>query len=297
MFRFFNLALGGVSNGMIYAAVALSLVMIWRSTRIVNFAQGGMLMFTTFIAWDLSQVHNVNYWIAGAVALVSGLILGGVAERVLVRPVETGPPLNAVIVTLGLLIFLQAIAGMIWGNSQSHSYPPAYDFKGYTAGSKHLFFAPNDLFIVIAVAIVVALLYVLFQRTPLGLRMRAAAFNPEVARMLGVRVGRLLTLGWALSAAVGAVAGVLAAGTQPGYIQPTGPFDALLVYGFTAAVIGGLESPVGAVVGGLALGILLSWADSYISGNIEALYALVILIAVLMVRPNGLFARTAARRV
>jgi branched-chain amino acid transport system permease protein len=297
MFRFVNLALGGVSNGMIYGAVALALLMIWRSTRIVNFAQGGMLMFTTFIAWDLAQVHQVNYWAALAVAFVSGLILGGVAERVLVRPVETGPPLNAVIVTLGLLICLEALAAMIWGTTQSHSYPPAFDFRGYTAGSKHLLFAPNDLYIVVAVSIVVVLLYLLFQRTSLGLRMRAAAFNPEVARLLGVRVGRLLTLGWALAAGVGAVAGILAAGTQPGYVQPVGPFDALLVYGFTAAVIGGLDSPVGAVVGGVSLGVLLSWADSYISNNIEPMYALVILIAVLMVRPNGLFARAAERRV
>jgi branched-chain amino acid transport system permease protein len=297
MFRFVNLALGGVSNGMIYAAVALSLVFVWRSTRIVNFAQGGMLMFTTFVAWDLAQVHGVNYWAALVVAVVSGLVLGGVAERVLVRPVENGPPLNAVIVTLGLLIFLQGLAGMIWGNSQAHSYPPGYDFRGYTAGSRHLLFSPNDLYIVVAVTIVVVLLYLLFQRTALGLRMRASAFSPEVARLLGVRVGRLLTLGWAISAAIGAVAGVLAAGTQPGYVLPQGPFDALLVYGFTAAVIGGLDSPVGAVVGGLSLGILLSWADSYISNNIEPMYAFLILLAVLMVRPNGLFARTAARRV
>jgi branched-chain amino acid transport system permease protein len=297
MFRFVNLALGGLSNGMIFAAVALSLVMIWRSTRIVNFAQGGMLMFTTFIAWDLVQVHGVNYWAALVVAVVSGLILGGVSERVLVRPVENGPPLNAVIVTLGLLITLEALAGMIWGTSQSHSYPPAYNFRGYAVGDKHLFFSPNDLFIVIAVAIVVVLLYLLFQRTAMGLRMRAAAFSPEIARMLGVRVGRLLTVGWALSAGLGAIAGVLAAGTSTGYVQPTGPFDALLVYGFTAAVIGGLDSPAGAVVGGVSLGLLLSWADSYISNNIEPMYALVILIAVLMVRPNGLFARAAARRV
>jgi branched-chain amino acid transport system permease protein len=297
MFRFLNLALGGVSNGMIYAAVALSLVMIWRSTRIVNFAQGGMLMFTTFIGWDLVQVHGVNYWVALAVAFISGLILGGVSERVLVRPVENGPPLNAVIVTLGLLVSLQAVAGMIWGQTQSHSYPPAFDFRGYTVGSKHLFFSPNDLFIVIAVAVIVVLLYLLFQRTTLGLRMRAAAFSPEVSRLLGVRVGQLLTLGWALSAGVGAIAGVLAAGTAPGYVQPAGPFDALLVYGFTAAIIGGLDSPAGAVVGGLSLGILLSWADSYISNNIEPFYALIILIAVLMVRPNGLFARATARRV
>ena len=115
--------------------------------------------------------------------------------------------------------------------------------------------------------------------------------------MLGVRVGRLLTLGWALSAAVGAIAGVLAAGTRPGYVQPAGPFDALLVYGFTAAVIGGLDSPGGAVLGGLILGILLSYGDSYVDNNIEPVYAFIILIAVLMVRPNGLFSRSAARRV
>jgi branched-chain amino acid transport system permease protein len=127
--------------------------------------------------------------------------------------------------------------------------------------------------------------------------MRAAAFNPEVARLLGVKVGRLLTLGWALAAAIGALAGVLAAGTQPGYVAPSGLFDGLLVYGFTAAVIGGLDSSVGAVIGGLVLGVLLSYADSYVSNNIEPMYALVLLIVVLMARPNGLFARTSARRV
>ncbi|HEU5033325.1 MAG TPA: branched-chain amino acid ABC transporter permease [Mycobacteriales bacterium] len=297
MFQFLNLTLNGVSTGMIYAAVALALVMIWRATRIVNFAQGGMLMFTTFIAWELTEQHNVNYWVALAVAIAAGLVIGAVAERFLVRPVENGPPLNAVIVTLGLLIFLQALAGMIWGNGQAYSYSPGFSIIGYRAGSRTLLFSPNDLYIVIAVTAVVLFLYVLFQRTSLGLQMRAAAFSPEVARMLGVRVGRLLTAGWALAAALGALAGVLAAGTQPGYVTPSGPFDSLLVFGFTAAVIGGLDSPVGAVVGGLLLGILLSYAGSYISNNIPTMYAFLILLAVLMVRPNGLFSRTTARRV
>jgi len=297
MFRFLNLTLNGVTIGMIYAAVALSLVMIWRATRIVNFAQGGMLMFTTFIAWDIAQVHHQSYWLALVVAVVAGLVIGAVAERVLVRPVENGPPLNAVIVTLGLLIFLQALAGMIWGTSQAHSYPTAYSFIGYKVGDRTLRFSPNDLFIVVTVLAVVIALYVLFQRTSLGLRMRASAFNPEVARLLGIRVGRLLTLGWAMAAGLGALVGVLVAGTTTGYVQPVGPFDALLVYGFTAAVIGGLESPVGAVVGGVLLGLLLSYADSYISNYIRTMYALVILIAVLMVRPNGLFSRTSERRV
>jgi branched-chain amino acid transport system permease protein len=297
MFKLLNLTLSGVSNGMIYAAVALALVMIWRATRIVNFAQGAMLMFTTFIAWDLAQQHGVNYWVCLVVAMVAGFVIGGVAERFLVRPVETGPPLNAVIVTLGLFVFLQGLAGMIWGNAQAHSYPPGFSILGYQAGDRTLLFSPNDLYIVVAVAILVVLLYLLFNRTPVGLRMRAAAFNPEVARLLGVRVGRLLTVGWALAALVGALAGILAAGTQPGYVAPSGLFDALLVYGFTAAVIGGLDSPIGAVIGGLVLGVALSLADSYIDNNIEGMYALLILIAVLMVRPNGLFARQHARRV
>jgi len=297
MFRFLNLTLSGVSNGMIYAAVALALVLIWRATRIVNFAQGAMLMFTTFIAWDLSEKHNVNYWVCLVAAIAAGLVLGAVSERVLVRPVENGPPLNAVIVTLGLFIFLQGLAGAIWGNAQAHSYPPGYSIVGYRVGSRTLLFGPNDLYIVVAVAVILAALYLLFNRTPVGLRMRAAAFNPEVARLLGVRVGRLLTVGWALAAGVGAVAGILAAGTQPGYVAPSGYFDALLVYGFTAAVLGGLDSSVGAVVGGLILGVLLSYADGYIDNNIEGMYALIILIAVLMVRPNGLFARRAMRRV
>lgn len=297
MFRFLNLTLNGLSFGMLYAAVALALVMIWRATRIVNFAQGGMLMITTFIAWDLVQVRGVNWWVGLAVAIAAGVVIGALSERILVRPVENGPPLNAVIVTLGLLIFMQALAGMIWGNAQSHSYPPKYSIVGYKAGDRTLNFSPNDLFIVLSVLVVVVALYVLFQRTPVGLRMRAAAFNPEVSRLLGVRVGRMLTLGWALAAGLGALAGVLAAGTTTGYVQPVGPFDVLLVYGFTAAVIGGLDSPIGAVVGGLLLGLALSYLNAYESNQIPTMYAFLILITVLMVRPNGLFSSTTARRV
>src|SRR5437016_5987674 len=170
MFRFLNLTLGGLSSGMIYAAVALALVMIWRATRIVNFAQGGMLMITTFIAWDLSEHHHANYWVALVVAIVAGLVIGAVTERVLVRPVENGPPLNAVIVTLGLLIFLQALAGMIWGNQQAHSYPPGFSLVGYDVSNHRLFFSANDLYIVGAVLVVVVVLFVLFQYTPAGLR-------------------------------------------------------------------------------------------------------------------------------
>jgi branched-chain amino acid transport system permease protein len=292
---FVNLVIYGAANGVIYAAVALALVLIWRSTRIVNFAQGGMLMFTTFIAWDLVVKHHQSYWLGLVVALLAGLILGGVTERLLIRPVENGPPLNPVIVTLGLLLILQAVAGMIWGNGLS-SFPPEFSVAYYHVGHQVILFSPDFLFVVIAVAVVGLGLYLLFARSPLGLRMRASAFNPEVARLLGVRVGRMLTLGWALAAMVSALAGVLIAGTQPDYINPNG-FDSLLILGFTAAVIGGLDSAAGAVVGGLILGVALEILDVHVSNDIDSFFVFALLLVVLMIRPNGLFARPAARRV
>jgi branched-chain amino acid transport system permease protein len=292
---FVNLVIYGIANGTLYAAVALALVLIWRSTRIVNFAQGGMLMFTTFIAWDLVQKHGVNYWVGLAAALFAGLVMGVVAERVLIRPVENGPHLNPVIVTLGLLLLLQAVAGMIWGNGLS-SFAPQFSLTYYHVGHQVILFSPDYLFIVVAVLVVLAALYVLFQRSALGLRMRASAFNPEVARLLGVRVGRMLTLGWGLAAMVGALAGVLIAGTQPDYMNPNA-FDPLLIFGFTAAVIGGLDSPIGAVAGGLSVGVIQELLDNYVSNDIDAFYVFVLLLVVLMIRPSGLFSRTTVRRV
>jgi branched-chain amino acid transport system permease protein len=292
MLEFVNLTLSGITGGMVFAAVALALVLIWRSTRIVNFAQGGMLMLTTFLAWTV--VHDTgSYWLALITALGAGLLLGGLVERLLIRPVERRPPLNAVIVTLGLLVLLQAVAGMIWGGSP-HSYPPAFSIQGFAVGGNRLLLSPADLFVIGAVALVMAVLVVLFRRTSLGLRMRATAYAPEVARLLGVRVGRMLTLGWAMAAVVGALAGVLIA---PSVFVGPNQFDQILVYGFTAAIIGGLESPVGAVVGGLALGCVLSYVSGYAGSDITTLGALGVLIAVLMIRPAGLFGSTAGRSV
>ncbi|HEV7934350.1 MAG TPA: branched-chain amino acid ABC transporter permease [Actinomadura sp.] len=292
MVRFLNLTLAGITSGMVFAAVALALVLIWRATRIVNFAQGGMLMLTTFLAWTVID-HGGSYWLALAVALTAGLVLGAVVERVVIRPVENKPPLNAVIVTLGLLVVLQAGAGMVWGGSP-HSYPPAFTIRGFALGGTRLLLSPFDLFVIGAVAVVMIALTVLFRRTNLGLTLRAAAFAPEVARLLGVRVGRMLTLGWALAALVGSLAGVLIA---PSVFVGPSQFDAVLVFGFTAAVIGGLDSPVGAVVGGLVLGCALSYVSGYISSDLITLGALAALIAVLMVRPNGLFTASTGRRV
>jgi branched-chain amino acid transport system permease protein len=290
--EFLNLTLGGISSGAVYASVALALVIIWRSTRIVNFAQGGMLMFTTFIAYAVIQGTG-SYWLGFFVALVSGFVMGAVVERVLIRHVENAPPINAVIVTLGLLILIEAVAGMIWGG-QLRSFPPAFSIRGFDVGGTRYAFAPNDAFTVIAVFAVALALALLFRGTSLGLRMRATAFAPEVARLLGVRVGALLTLGWALAAVAGSLAGLLVA---PQVFVGPNQFDGILIFGFVAAVIGGLDSPGGAVIGGMILGLVLSYVSGYDSSSSVNLAALVVLMAVLMIRPGGLFSTTSVRRV
>ncbi len=292
MTKFLDLTLSGISIGAVYAAVALALVLIWRATRIVNFAQGAMLMITTYIASAVIDSSG-SYWLGFAVALISGLVLGAVVERVLMRPVETAPPLNAVILTLGLYTLLIAVAGMIWGNTP-RSFPAAFSLRGYQVGGTTLLFTPNDTFIVLVVLAVAGLLALLFRATPLGLQMRAAAFAPEVARLLGVRVGRILTVGWALAAVAGALAGVLVA---PSVFLGPNSFDPILISGFVAAVLGGLDSPPGAVLGGLLLGVALSYVSGYEGSALVPLAALLILVAVLMVRPGGIFAASGERRV
>jgi branched-chain amino acid transport system permease protein len=292
MTRFIDLTLNGISNGAIYAAAAIAFVLIWRATRIVNFAQGGMLMITTFVASSVIASSG-SYWLGFFVALACGLVLGAVVERVLIRPVEGGPPLNAVIVTIGLLIFLQAIAGMIWGGTP-RSFPPAFSIRGYHVGSHTYLFGPFDVFTVVAVVVMAAALFALFRLTDLGLRMRASAFEPVVARLQGVRVGQMLTLGWALASMAGSLAGLL---IGPAVFVGPNNFDAVAVFGFTAAVLGGLDSPVGALVGGLILGLSLSYVSGYAGSALVTLAALVILMAVLMVRPSGLFAAAKARRI
>jgi branched-chain amino acid transport system permease protein len=292
MSHFINLTLNGISNGAIYAAVALALVLIWRATRIVNFAQGAMLMITTFVASVLLN-DGSPYWLALVAAMACGLALGAVVERVLIRRVESAPPLNAVIVALGLLVLLQAIAGMIWGNTP-RSFPAAFSIRGYKVGGTHILFSPNDTFIVLMVLAVALSLMVLFRRTTLGLRMRGAAFAPEVARLLGVRVGRMFTLGWALAAMVGSIAGVLVAPDV--FVGPTN-FEPIFIFAFVGAVLGGLDSPIGAIVGGLILGLVLSYVSGYEESSMAPLAALAVLVLTLMFRPNGLFSASSERQV
>ena len=292
MQEFLEFTLGGISTGMIYAAIALSLVLIWRGTRVLNYAQGGMAMFSTYIAFIVIR-DTGNYWLGFIVALAAGLVLGAFLERSVIRPTMRRPPLNAVIVTIGLLILLEGVAGIIYGG-QFRSFPPAYSIRGLSIGSVSLGISPNGLFTAGAVLAAAIILAVVFKYTSVGLRLRATAFNPNVARLLGVRVGRVLTLGWALAGLLGALAGLLVTPTT--FLYPNS-MDAIFVLGFTAAVIGGLDSPVGAVVGGLILGVALSYVGGYLGSDLVEVAGLVALVAVLMLRPSGLFSSSSVRRV
>ena len=291
MQQFINITLSGLVEGMVYAAFALALVLIWRSTRIVNFAQGSMAAATTFIALAVIDAGQ-SYWVALVVALISGFVLGAIVERVIIRPVEGGPELNAVIVALGLFVALQALIAVIFGSS-FQSFPTPFGVRGFDVGGTTIAVTPTSLYIIGSVLVVMALLVALFRFTRVGLAMRASAFGQEVARLLGVKVGRMLTLGWALAAVVGSLSGLLIAGGE--FVYPA-YMDSLIVFGFVAAVLGGLDSPIGAIVGGLALGLALSYVSGYIDSALVNVAALVILMIVLLVKPGGLFASSVARR-
>ena len=292
MSLFINITLDGLTQGLIFAALALSLVLIFRATKIINFAQGAMAMITTFIASSLLN-RGLGYWWAFLMALAIGFLIGAVVERALIRPLEGKPELNPVIVTIGLVIVLEGLAGAVYGNS-SRGFPAAFSQSGLEVGHTKVAFSHFDVFITVAVLLLMAANLVLFRATTLGLRMRASAFAREVSRLLGVRVGRLLTLGWALAGVAGALAGLLTAPTSS-----FGPYfmDLDLIYAFTAAVIGGLESPVGALVGGLITGLCISYVGGYLGSGLEPLGALVLLMVTLMARPQGIFARPPARVV
>ncbi|HEY7360718.1 MAG TPA: branched-chain amino acid ABC transporter permease [Streptosporangiaceae bacterium] len=292
MREFVQFTLGGISFGMVYAAIALSLVLIWRGTRILNYSQGAMAMLTTYIAFTVIS-HTGSYWAGFAAALAAGLLLGAVIERTVIRPVENKPPLNAVVVTIGLLVFLEGLAGIVYGG-QYRSFPPAFSITGLRAGSVSLGISRNDVFVAGAVLAAALGLAVLFRYTSAGLRLRAAAFNAYAARLLGVRVGRVLTLGWALAGLIGALAGVL---VSPATFLYPASMDSIFVLGFTAAVIGGLDSPVGAVVGGLILGVALNYVGGYLGSNLVPIFGLAALIVILMIRPSGLFSAGASRQV
>jgi branched-chain amino acid transport system permease protein len=290
MDRFVFLSFDGLSRGAVYAAFALALVLIWRAARIVNFAQGAMAVATVYAGYSVATATG-SYWLGFAVAVVSGLLLGAVVERVVMRFVDRSSPLNGVVVALGLVLIIQGVLGMIFGNGYRPA-PVPFSREAFEVGGVALL-SRYDIFVFVAVGAVVVLLTVLFTRTATGLRMRAAAFAPDVSRLLGVRVGGMLTLGWALAAATGSLAGMLVVPTELG-LNPNA-MDLLFVSAFTAAVVGGLDSPVGAVVGGLVVGLLLSYVSGYLGATVAPMAVLILLVTVLLGRPGGLFGSGKAR--
>ena len=291
----------GLANGAIYACVALALVMIYVSTDHLNFAQGEMAMFSTYIAWQLMN-WGLNYWLAFVLTVAISFVIGVLIERIVLRPLHNAPVLSVVVVFIGLLAICNSMAGAIWSYLIKEFPSPFPKAEFGIAGV----IGPHQLGVVLVTLIVLSLLFVFFRYTPLGLAMRAAAQNPSSARLVGVRVDWMLALGWGLAAAVGAVAGVMVAHIV--YLDPN-MMAGILLYAFASALVGGIGNPGGAVVGGFIVGILENMVayvgnmieketGIYIIGNGEKLtVALIIVIFVLTVKPAGLFGRVVVKRV
>lgn len=294
MDQFLQQVISGIASGSLFAILALALVLVYRSTHVLNFAQGEMAMFTTFIAWAF--MTRMDFWLAFFLALLVAALLGAALERLVLRPVEEAPVLNALIVTLGLFIIFNGLAFRIWG-SLPKSFGPFSVFKGSALCASDICIGRLNVGILVVAVIIMVLLFALFQGTRLGLAMRATAENRTAARLVGIPVGRMLSIGWGLSAAVGAVAGVLVAQNLG---LTTSTLFSVLIFAFAAAVLGGLDSPVGAVVGGLTIGIVKNLAGTYVPssvGSIDLTVAFLVIVLVLMIRPTGIFGRRALRRV
>ena len=281
--------LSGLATGGIYASVALALVMIYQATHLVNFAQGEMAMFATYLAWALLQA-GVPYWAAFAITVASAFVMGVLIERVIVRPVENSPILAVVIVFIALLVIFNSLAGWIFSYTIK-PFPspfPAEPLFGNSYVSSH------ELGSMAITLVVLLLLFAFFRFTPLGLAMRAAAQNPVSSRLVGIRVGWMLALGWGLAAAIGAIAGMMVAPTV--FLEPN-MMGGILLYAFAGALLGGIDSPGGAVLGGFIVGVLENVVGAYVGTELKLTVALVVIIAVLVVRPSGMFGKVHVVRV
>jgi branched-chain amino acid transport system permease protein len=283
----------GVREGAIYAGLALALVIIYRSTRVINFAQGEMATFTTFIAWSLMN-HGLSFWAAFPLVLAIAFTGGVAVERILIRPIENASVLTIVIVTLGLALLLNGLMYLIWGGPNRQFHGP---FSTRTIDVGGVPVSVQDIGIVVTSLALVALLALFFRFTKIGLGMRAAAGNRDSSRLVGIRVGWMLALGWGIAAVLGAVAGMMIAPVV--FLDPN-MMQTILLYAFAAAVLGGLDSPLGAVVGGLLLGVTITLLGRYvgfIGSTLKLPVALMLILVLLLVRPGGLFGSVAARRV
>jgi branched-chain amino acid transport system permease protein len=294
MADFLQQVVAGLASGSIYAALALALVLIHRATGVINFAQGEMATLSTYIAWTLTTNHGWGYWPAFAFTLAASFLGGAGVHQAIIRPNEKGSVLRVVIVTIGLLIFVNGLVTLIWGGEVRAVQSP---FPAGTTEIAGVAITTADIGTIAVVLATVAALWALFQYTKLGLAMRAAAVNPAEARLVGVRVTWMLSLGWGLAAALGAVAGMLAA---PSVFLDPNLMAALLIYAFAAAVLGGIDSPVGAVVGGLTLGVGLNLVGTYVDfvgADLRLPVALLVILVVLLVKPTGIFGKAEVRRV
>jgi len=301
MEQFFQQTASGLANGAIYACLALALVMIFVSTDHINFAQGEMAMFSAFMSWQVLQ-WGTNFWIALLLVAFVSFLIGLAIERLILRPLHNAPVLSVVVVFIGLLTIFHSLAGAIWGHTIK-AFPSPFPSVVFP-GSGYM--GPHQIgMIVVTVGLLVGL-FAFFRLTPLGLAMRAAAQNPASARLAGIRVDWMLALGWGLAAAVGAIAGTLIAPVV--YLEPN-MMTGILLYGFAAALVGGISSPGGAVAGGFLVGVLENLVayfgnvlerstGLYIVGNGEKLtVALIIVIVVLTLKPSGLFGHVTVKRV
>jgi branched-chain amino acid transport system permease protein len=291
--EFFQQITSGLATGAIYASLALALVLIYRTTRVVNFAQGEMATFTTYIAWTFMN-HGMAYWPAFVLTMLIAFAGGVCVERALIRPVEHRPEIVIVILTIGLLIVINGLTGWIWGADVKAVDSPFPNRSVEVAGVS-ISIQDIGTFGVCLVSVIV--LWTFFRFTTLGLAMRSVAVNADASRLMGVRVGWMLALGWGFAAVLGAIAGLMAAPTA--FLDPN-MMLVILVYAFAAAVLGGIDSPVGAIVGGLILGVAVNLLGRYVGGVGEELKlptALAILLIVLLVRPAGLLGRVVVRRV
>jgi branched-chain amino acid transport system permease protein len=285
--------ISGLATGGIYASLALALVMIYQATDVVNFAQGSMAMFSTYLAWSLLQA-GLPYWLTFCATIVIAFAGGLLIERVIIRPVEDAPILAIVIVTLGLLVILTSVAGWIYSYIQK-PFPSPFPSEPIKVGN--IVFGAHDVGAIAITLVILVLLYVFFRYTTLGLAMRAAAQDPVSSRLCGIRVSWMLALGWGLAAAFGAVAGLMIAPVV--FLDPN-MMGGIQIYAFAAATVGGLTSPLGAVVGGFFVGVTENLVGTYvgfIGTELKLTVALAMIIVVLLVRPAGLFGRTLVRRV
>ena len=291
MEAFLQQVFSGLASGGIFASLALALVLIYNAMGLVNFAQGEMAMFATFIAFTLID-RGLNYWIALPLTLVLAFAGGLLIQRVVIKPVERAPVLTLVIVTLGLATLINGLAGFVFGYVPK-SFPSPFSVQTISIAGAVVSY--RDLGVIAASAVVLVLIYLLLQRTTLGLTMRAAAHNPDASRLLGVRVSWMLAIGWGLASAVGALSGIMVA---PILLLEPNMMQTIIIYAFAAAVLGGIESPLGAVIGGVIVGVTVNLAGAYlVGGDLQLAVAFLIIVAVLVVRPHGLLGRPAVRRV